>query len=319
MKMQISCSIIAFLLGASLSAQSLVLTFDDGPNLDPTPKLSAAERNQRLLDAFRAKGVRVVLFTNGIRGGNTLDGWRWLTAWGNAGHRIGNHSYSHGNLAEISTQTFIEDFEKMDHIIKPLPGYWRMFRFPFLEEGKDEVQSKDVQAFLKQKGYRNAPVSVVTYDWAYNGKLHEMFKANPNADIAPLRELYLAHILECLKVYDSLGQDLLGRKVAHAILLHHNLLNSLVMPDLLAMLERSGWKVVNPEEGYSDALYQQERADVGYSDSVLVAVAKKKKEFVERCDKLKAKLWEDQKRDLQGEPSSSQQGYKAAPGQKEGR
>lgn len=280
----------AFLFGTLLMGQSLVITIDDGPNLDPTPKLSADERNQRLLDAFRAKGVRVVLFVNGIRGGDSPEGYRWLEAWGVAGHRIGNHTYSHPNLKEVGPEVLMEDFQRLDRLIKPIPGYWRMFRFPFLQEGKDPAEWRRIQEFLRQKGYRDAPVSISTYDWSYNAKLHDLLKANPDADIAPLRELYLKHLHDCLQGYRELGRELLGREAVLAILLHHNLLNALVMPDILNLLEREGWKVVGPEEGYKDPLYQEDRAEVGYAESILESVARKRGVLLDRFAALKAKL-----------------------------
>lgn len=287
-------TVLAFLAGSLLVGQSLVLTIDDGPNLDPTPKLSAQERNQRLLEAFKGKEVRVVLFANGIRGGDSDEGYRTLSAWGSAGHRIGNHTYSHPNLKEVSAEAYLEDFDRLDRLIKPLPGYWRMFRFPFLEEGKNSAEWRRIQEALRQKGYRDAPVSISTYDWSYNAQLHELLKTKPAADITPLRDRYLGHIQACLAGYRELGRELLGREATHAILLHHNLLNAMVMPDLLAMLEREGWTVVSPEVGYKDPLYQEDRADAGYAESILEAIARKRKVLPGRFEALKATLWEGQ-------------------------
>jgi peptidoglycan/xylan/chitin deacetylase (PgdA/CDA1 family) len=281
----------ALLFGTLLAGQSVVLTFDDGPNLDATPKLSAGERNQRLLDAFKAKGVRVALFANGVRGGDSPEGYRWLAAWGAAGHRIGNHSYSHLNLKEIGLDAYLEDIQKLDRLIKPIPGYWRMYRFPFLEEGRDPTEWRRIQEELHRMGYRDAPVSVSTYDWWYNAKLYDLLKVKPDADIAPIRDIYLKHIQACLSGYRNLGRELLGRDAAQVILLHHNLLNALVMPDLLDMIERDGWKIVGPEEGYKDPLYQEERSEVGYAESILEAVALKRGTLLDRFDVLKAKLW----------------------------
>lgn len=281
----------AFLLGSTLWGQSLVLTFDDGPNLDPTPLWTAEERNRRLLDAFQAKGVRVVLFANGIRGGESDEGYRWLSEWGRAGHRIGNHTFSHPNLKEVGAPAFLEDLDRLDRMIKPLPGYWRRFRFPFLEEGRDAAEWTRVQEALKQRGYRDAPVSISTYDWWYNARLHELLKARPEADPAPLVDHYLQHLQDCLRGYRDLGRELLGREPVHAILLHHNLLNALAMPRLLDLLAREGWTVAEPEEGYEDPLYGEARGGVGYAESLLEALARKRGVMPGRFEALKARLW----------------------------
>jgi peptidoglycan/xylan/chitin deacetylase (PgdA/CDA1 family) len=264
-----------------MAAQSLAITMDDGPNLDPTPKLSGDERNQRLLEAFREKHLRVVLFANGVRGGDSPEGIRWLATWGKAGHRLGNHTYSHPNLEEIGVARFKDDLLRLDRLIRPLPGYWPMLRFPFLIEGKGGTERQAVQAMLKEQGYGSAPVSIPTYDWLFNERLHSLLRERPAADIVPLRALYFQHLVGILKGYRELGQKLLGRDPIHTILLHHNLLNALVMPDLLRMLEANGWNVVTPEEAYRDPIYQEDLTMVGYSESHLGALARKRGVFLE--------------------------------------
>jgi peptidoglycan/xylan/chitin deacetylase (PgdA/CDA1 family) len=273
-----------------LAGQSLAITLDDGPNLDATPKLSGDERNRRLLEAFREKHVRVVLFANGIRGGDSPEGIRWLEAWGKAGHRIGNHTYSHPNLEEIGVPRFKEDLLRLDRLIRPLPGYWPMLRFPFLLEGKGVVERQAVQVMLKEQGYGSAPVSIPTYDWLFNERLHSLLKERPDADIAPIRALYLQHLVGILRGHRDLGRKLLGRNPIHTILLHHNLLNALVMPDLLRMLDANGWKVVSPEEAYRDPIYQEDLTSVGYSESHLGAMARKRGVCLEEVRFLEAQF-----------------------------
>ena len=285
----IICHFLLFLTPSLVGATSVVLTIDDGPWLEATPMLSAETRNQRLLDAFKAKNVHVVLFANGIHGGDTTDGHRWLEIWGKAGHRIANHTYSHPNLNEVSFESFQDDFLKLDAMIRPIPGYWPMLRFPYQVEGKDSLERKRVQAMLKQFGYKSAPVSIPTYDWVFNGRLHDLLKANPGANIISLKTLYLQHIAAVMDGYRELARELLGRDPIHTILLHHNLLNALVMPDLLRTLEANGWQVVSPEAGYTDPLYTEDVTDMDTSESILISIARKKNILL-----LKSKILEGQ-------------------------
>lgn len=283
-------TLLLWSVGILLAGQSLAITLDDAPNLDATPRLSGAERNQRLLEAFRQRKVRVVLFTNGIRGGDSPEGARWLEAWGKAGHRIGNHTYSHLNLQEAGLVRFREDLLHLDALIRTVPGYWPLLRFPFLAEGNGPVERKAVQAMLSAAGYAPAPVSIPTYDWLFNARLHKLLEARPEADLMPLKALYLQHLADILKGYRELGLKLLGRDPVHTVLLHHNLLNALVMPDLLRMLEANGWKVVSPEEAYVDPLYREDITSVGYSESHLGALARKQGLFLEDVRRLEAKF-----------------------------
>ncbi|BDU70352.1 hypothetical protein GETHOR_24530 [Geothrix oryzae] len=275
---------------AVLTGQSLSITLDDGPNLSSTPRLSGDERNRRLLEAFRERGVRVVLFANGIRGGDSPEGIRWLEAWGRAGHRIGNHTYGHPNLEEVGLPRFKEEVLQLDRLIRGVPGYWPMLRFPYLREGRAGAERRAAQAMLKDLGYGVAPVSIPTYDWLFNERLQLLLQARPEADIAPIRTLYLRHLDEVLRGYRDLGDRLLGKDPVHTLLLHHNLLNALVMPDLLRMLDANGWKVVGPEEAYRDPIYAEDLSTMGYSESHLGALARKRRMLVAEVQRLEALL-----------------------------
>jgi len=91
-----------------------------------------------------------------------------------------------------------------------------------------------------------------------------------------LKTLYLQHIAAVMDGYRDLARELLGRDPVYTILLHHSLLNALVMPDMLRMFEANGWKVVSPEAGYADPLYTEDVTDMDYSESILISIARKK-------------------------------------------
>ena len=48
------------LMATQVFAQSVAFTFDDGPHLSDTPRLTAAGRNQALLDALAKHDVKAV-------------------------------------------------------------------------------------------------------------------------------------------------------------------------------------------------------------------------------------------------------------------
>jgi peptidoglycan/xylan/chitin deacetylase (PgdA/CDA1 family) len=58
--------------------------------------------------------------------------------WGNAGHDVGNHTYSHLNFGSEQTtlEAFTADVVKNEALLKGLPGWTPRFRFPYLKEGK---------------------------------------------------------------------------------------------------------------------------------------------------------------------------------------
>lgn len=161
---------ISFFLSAQVSsvwAQSVAFTFDDGPNLEETPRLSSSARNQAMLDALAKHSVKATLFVTVNYGANQSAGLELARAWGPAGHAIGNHTMSHPDLnsATLSLAQYQQELLACDRVISTLPGYQRWFRFPYLREGNTLEKRDGMRLFMKQEGYRNAYVSLDTSDW----------------------------------------------------------------------------------------------------------------------------------------------------------
>ncbi len=251
----------ALLLIASTAfavAQTVLLTFDDGPARQRTPRLNPDERNEAILDALKAEGVKAVLMAMGRDGGDTPEGRRVLKGWGEAGHRVGNHTFDHLNLDKVSAEVFLADVKRCDGLIKDLPGYAPWLRFPYLKEGKDAPKRDAVRAGLKAMGYRNLPVTIATFDWFYDERLRERLRQNPMADLSDLRSAYLEHVLDTCDQAQGLAKRLLGKDPVHVMLLHHTLLNAMYLRDLIRTLKANGWKFAAPEDVWTDPLYALE-------------------------------------------------------------
>ncbi len=256
-----------------LRGQSLAITLDDGPALDPTPHLSAAARNEALLKAFKAKGVQVGLFVNGIHGGDTPEGRRWLETWGRQGHLLGNHTYRHTNLDRVGQAAYREDFRKGDAFVRTLPGFAPFFRFTYLKEGADPARRDGMRQELAKAGYRNAHVTISTFDWLVDERLRAALKDKPNLDLAPYRTFYLQHLHKLARHYQELGLLVTGREIPHVLLLHHNLLNALLMEDVLETFQKNGWKLLSPREAYQDPIYAREPRTLATGESFLWQLA----------------------------------------------
>lgn len=274
---------IAFLISIFLSvqlssarAQSVAFTFDDGPNLEETPRLSPAARNQAMLDALAKHGVRAALFVTVNYGANESAGLELARAWGLAGHAIGNHSMSHPDLnsAAISLAHYQQEVLACDRVISTLPGYQRWFRFPYLREGNTLEKRDGMRVFLKQEGYRNAYVSLDTSDWRLNEKLVEVLKRDANADTTAIKQAYLSHLRQRALAYRQLSQKLQGRDIPQVLLLHHNLINALWLDDVIAMFKEMGWSITTAAAAFEDPVYQlmPERASAG--QSLLLSMAR---------------------------------------------
>jgi len=269
----LACMTLSALLFASMAAsQSIALTFDDGPNMADNIGLSAAERNEAILAQLADAHLKSILFvtrtdTNTKR--NDL-----IRAWGTAGHQIGNHTATHPNFDEVSLAEYEHEFELCDRAIRNLPGFTPRFRFPYLHEG-DTIEKRDnFRAFLDSTHYKTGPVSVDASDWYYSQRLSARLKKNPKADRLPYRDAYLRHLYDRAQYYDGLSRTVLGRSVAHVLLLHHNLINALFLKDVIQMFRDKRWTVIDTEIAFQDPVYAMRPNILPAGQSILWALAK---------------------------------------------
>ena len=257
-------------------AQSVAFTFDDGPNLAETPRLSPQERNQALLDALAKHRVSAALFVTSGFGANQASGLALAQAWGKAGHAVGNHTVTHPDLnnAALSLAQYQDELLACDRLINTLQGYQKWFRYTYLREGNTPEKRDGMRAFLKAQGYRNAYVSLDTSDWRLNEKLIEVLSKNDQADIAPIKSAYLSHVRQRAMAYRALAQQLQGRDIPQVMLMHHNLINALWLGDVIVMLKEMGWTITTPAAAFADPIYQlvPERAAPG--QSLLLSMAR---------------------------------------------
>lgn len=107
-------------------------------------------------------------------------------------------------------------------------------------------------------------------------RLQVRLARDPKAELGPYRKAYLAHLWDRAKYYDGLAQQVLGRSVKHVILLHHNLVNALFLPDVIGMFRANGWAIISPSEAYDDPVYRLEPRVLPAGESLLWSLAKEK-------------------------------------------
>ncbi|MYM75536.1 polysaccharide deacetylase family protein [Duganella sp. FT134W] len=265
-------------LTATAHAQSVAFTFDDGPQLAETPLLSAQQRNQSLLDALAAHKVSAALFVTCGFGADKPAGYALAQAWGRAGHALGNHTMTHPDLESpaVTLVQYQQEITDCDRITATLPGYQKWFRFTFLREGKTPEKLQGMRTFLQQTGYRNGYVSLDTSDWRLDEKLNEVLRANPQADLAPIRQAYLSHLRQRADAYRDLSRQMVGRDIPQVLLLHHNLINALWLKDAIQQFKDMGWTIITPAAALADPVYQQPPEQQRGGQSLLRSIARSK-------------------------------------------
>ena len=279
MKEALRAAALAIAVAVTLSfsppaaGQSIALTFDDGPDMADKRGLSAAERNAAILKQLADAHLKSILFvtrTDADPARNDL-----IREWGKEGHQIGNHTATHPDFDEISLAAFEQEMLACDAAIRDMPGFTRRFRFPYLKEGNTREKRDGFRSFLEANHYEAGPVSVDASDWYYSQRLSARIKRTP-PDTLPYRDAYLRHLYERAQYYDGLSRSVLGRSVAHVLLLHHNLINALFLRDVIQMFRDKGWTIIDAQVAFRDPVYAMRPDILPAGESILWALAKQK-------------------------------------------
>ncbi len=255
--------------------EEFAITLDD-PHCGTYP--GYPDWNARLLKTLAAHQHQAVLFVCGKRI-DSPQGQRLLESWDQAGHLLGNHSYSHFNLnrADDDAGEFELELSRTDKLLAPYRNRVKWFRFPFLKAGESAAERDAVRTVLRRHGYRHGYVTVDASDWAINDRLVARLKRDPKADLTPYREFYLEHMWARAQYYSALAQKLEGRPVKQTLLLHHSLLNALLLDDLIRHFESKGWKLTDASAVYEDPIFSEEPQVVPAGESIIWSMARAKK------------------------------------------
>ena len=241
------------------SDKRIAFTFDDvprGPGAFYTPE----QRTRLLIGGLRESGVeQAAFFANPGRIGPAnggVGGGDRLAAYVAAGHVVGDHSFSHHDLASMPAAAFLADIDKAEGWLKGRPGYRPWFRFPGLNQGgRDRAKRRAVVDGLAARGLQIAWVSVDGSDWNIEGQTIAARKAGMPIDDAALRDLYVETMVASADFSDALLRRTIGRSAPHVLLLHETDIAARYLPDLVAGLRRDGWQIVTADAAFADPLY----------------------------------------------------------------
>ena len=254
------------------------ITIDDFNLFRASPGV-AEERNRALLKALRAhSNLKAAAFVTG-RNIDSETGKTLVHEWGKAGHIIANHTYSHWEYSSRAFNEFSQDVLRCEALIKDVPGFTKLFRFPLLKEGNTLERRDNMRRFLKQHGYRMGYVTIDASDWYIDQRLRARLAENPKADLSGYKDYYLNHLWERAVFYDSLSRKVLGRSVKHTLLIHHNVLNAMFLDDVLDMFESKGWKLINAASAFRDPVFSAAPNILPAGESIVWALAKESGKF----------------------------------------
>ena len=276
----IGAGIVSLSLGRITNARKpspqIAITMDDFSWANAIHQ-TAEQRNQSILDTLSGHSLHAAIFVVG-RNIEDQQGKNLLAKWNDAGHLIGNHTYSHRNFgsSSMSLESFEQDILRAELLLQSFTGFRKYFRFPMLKEGETAAKRDGLRQFLSEHEYKVGHVTIDNSDWIVDQRLTTRLKNNPNADLKPYRDFYMEHMWDRTQYYHNLAQQVLGRPVKHTILMHFNLLNGLFLDDLISMFKSKGWQLIGAQEAFSDPVFAAKPRVLPAGESIVWSLAKEK-------------------------------------------
>jgi len=254
------------------SQREVAVTIDDLPLNSLFRDMESKRKiTQKLLASLTAYEVPAIGFVNESKlytGGN-LDKEQvaLLKQWLTAGLELGNHAYAHKDYHHIEFAEFAEDIRKGEPITRNLLAEYdktlQYFRHPYLHVGNSPEKKAQLESFLKEIGYKVAPVTIDNQEWIFARAYDNALLSGDTALARRIGETYVDYMEDVFAYYEQQSVALFDREIRQVLLLHANTINSDYLDDLLAMMQERGYRFTPLEEALQDEAYASEDTYTG--------------------------------------------------------
>jgi peptidoglycan/xylan/chitin deacetylase (PgdA/CDA1 family) len=253
--------------------RAVALTFDDLPMtaVDGVCDAGTArEVTRKILDALARQDAPAAGFVNASRTcGEPVDALRdpVLEAWLDAGHDLGNHTWSHPDIVRIPLEAFLDDVRKgavpVDSLLRRRGSRLVWFRHPFLHAGDTPAKKAGLALYLEDNGWRVAPVTIDNQEWVYAYVYHVALARGDSALAERVAESYLDHVDAAFAHFEARSREVVGREVPQVLLLHVNRLNADHLEPLLDRVRARGYVFLRLDQVMEDPAYAREDRYLG--------------------------------------------------------
>jgi len=253
--------------------REICITVDDLPGTAANSMTGKEliELNSKIVATLHDRQVPAVGFVNEsrlyFRLGEVDDRIKSLSIWPENGIELGNHTFNHASLNQVSLAKWEEDTVRGETVTKILLAQHgmtlRYFRHPYLETGRDLQTRREAEAFLVSRGYRIAPVTVDAWDWMFDRVYSDAHKRGDAALERKLADAYLAYTTDEFDYTEKLSRDLIGYEPRQILLLHATWLEADHLGELLDLLRKRGYKFISLHDALMDSAYSMPDEFVG--------------------------------------------------------
>lgn len=182
-----------------------------------------------------------------------------LRRWLDAGHALGNHTYSHPDLHRVPLAEFQRDVLRGQRVLRKIVGKSDgkplFFRHPFLHTGRSAEVRSALESFLKRHGYRVAPVTVDNSEWIF-ALAYDRARTAGDDDLARrVAAAYVPYMEAKVEFFERNSRELFGREIPQVLLVHANRLNADHFGVLAERLAARGYRFVALEAALGDPAY----------------------------------------------------------------
>lgn len=167
----------------------IALTFDDGPS----------KATEKLLDALKERNVKVTFFVIGEYAKRYPE---LIKREVEEGHIVGNHTYSHVDIARLSKTEAIEEIEKTNQIVKEISGTTiEYIRPPFGDVNRELAEEMCLMTVMW---------SVDPLDWTTENEeeiVNKVVTETSENDIIILHDCYESSVNAAIRIIDILQAE----------------------------------------------------------------------------------------------------------------
>ncbi len=257
--------------------RQVAITIDDLP-AGAAHVMSAAQitaMTKQLLGTLREQKIPVVGFVNErklyFKWGEVDERIAALNMWVEAGFELGNHTYGHTSMNRVSLREFEDAVIQGESVTRLLLAQRNMklryFRHPYLDTGRDLQTRREAEAFLVERGYRIAPVTMDAWDWMFATVYDDAKKRGDTTLQQEVVNSYLSYTTEVFSYFEKLSRDLLGYEPKQILLMHANQLEAEHIGEVLELLRKRGYRFITLQNALGDPAYALPDTYVGEEGS----------------------------------------------------
>ncbi|HEY6371478.1 MAG TPA: polysaccharide deacetylase family protein [Candidatus Sulfotelmatobacter sp.] len=252
--------------------RQVAITIDDLPAgmADRLPVAQITTMTAKLLGTLRDQKIPVVGFVNEkklYRTGEVDERIKALQLWLDDGFELGNHTFSHASLNQVGLKAWEDDVIQGESVTRMLLAQRKMklryFRHPYLDTGRDLLTRREAEAFLVERGYRIAPITLDGWDWMFAGLYEDAKMRNDSALQQQIVKDYLAYHDAVFAYSERLSAKIVGHEPKQILLLHASNLEADHIGELLDVLRKRGYRFITLEDALGDQAYSLPDTYVG--------------------------------------------------------